>query len=104
MISTIYLSAVDGRIDDFIPVLTDHGLCYTFSPNSSEMAISAPDIDSGLQLMLNIEQYVYMNGPHDSAGVMVLLHDPKQTPLVASLGQAVSSGFSAFAGINPADT
>ena len=86
--------------EDFISVLTDHGLCYTFSPNSSEMAISAPGIDSGLQLMLNIEQYEYMNGPHDSAGVKVFLHDPEQTPLVASLGQAVSTGFSAFAGIN----
>ena len=86
--------------EDFISVLTDHGLCYTFSPNSSEMAISAPGIDSGLQLMLNIEQYEYMNGPHDSAGVKILLHDREQTPLVASLGQAVSTGFSAFAGMN----
>ena len=86
--------------EDFIPVLTDHGLCYTFSPNSSGMVISAPGIDSGLQLMLNIEQYEYMNGPHDSAGVKVLLHDPDQTPLVASLGQAVSTGVSAYAGIN----
>ena len=60
--------------DDFTPVLTDHGLCYTFSPNSSEMTISAPGIDSGLKLMLNIEHYEYMNGPHDSAGVKVLLH------------------------------
>ena len=86
--------------EDFTPILTDHGLCYKFSPNSSEMAISAPGIDSGLHLMLNIEQYEYMNGPHDSAGVKVLLHDPRQTPLVASLGQAVSTGVSAFAGIN----
>ena len=86
--------------EDFIVVLTDHGLCYTFSPNSSEMVISAPGIDSGLQLMLNIEQYEYMNGPHDSAGVKVLLHDREHTPLVASLGQAVSTGFSAFASIN----
>ena len=85
---------------DFVPVLTDHGLCYTFSPNSRKMAVSVPGIDSGLQLMLNIEQYEYMNGPHDSAGVKVLLHDPRQTPLVASLGQSVSTGFSTFAGIN----
>ena len=85
--------------DDFIPVLTDHGLCYTFFPNSSEMVVSTPGIDSGLQLMLNIEQYEYMNGPHDSAGVKVLLHDPRQTPLVASLGQAVSTGSSSFVGI-----
>ena len=85
---------------NFTPILTDHGLCYKFSPNSIEMAISAPGIDSGLHLMLNIEQYEYMNGPHDSAGVKVLLHDPRQTPLVASLGQTVSTGVSAFAGIN----
>ena len=90
----------DCSPEDFIPVLTDHGLCYTFSPNSSEMAISAPGIDSGLKLMLNIEQYEYMNGPHDSAGVKILLHDPRQTPLVGSLGQAVSNGVSAFAAIN----
>ena len=64
------------------------------------MAISAQGIDSGLKLILNTEQYGYMNGPHDSAGVTVLLHDPRQTPLVGSLGQAVSNGVSAFAGIN----
>ena len=49
--------------------------------------------------MLNIEQYEYMNGPHDGAGVKVLLHDPRQTPLVRSLGQAVPTGSSAFIGI-----
>ena len=87
-------------LDDFVPVLTDHGLCYTFSPTSSEMVISSPGIKSGLQLMLNIEQYEYMNGPHDSAGVKVLLHDPRQTPIVGNLGQAVSTGVSTFAGIN----
>ena len=64
------------------------------------MAISASGIDSGLKLILNIEQYEYMNGPHDSAVVKVLLHDPRQTPLVGNLGQAVSNGVSAFAGIN----
>ena len=63
------------------------------------MVVSTPGIDSGLQLMLNIEQYEYMNDPHDSAGVKVLLHDPRQTPLVASLGQAVSTGSSSFVGI-----
>ena len=85
---------------DFTQVLTDHGLCYTFSPKASEMTVSAPGINSGLQLLLNIEQYKYINGPHDGAGVKVMLHNPGQTPLVASLGQAVSTGVTAFAGIN----
>ena len=85
---------------DFTQVLTDHGLCYTFSPKASEMTVSAPGINSGLQLLLNIEQYEYINGPHDGAGVKVMLHNPRQTPLVASLGQAVSTGVTAFAGIN----
>ena len=45
--------------------------------NSNGMFAFSPRMESGFRLMLNIEQYEYMNGPHDGAGVKVLLHDPR---------------------------
>ena len=56
-------------------------------------------VEAGLQLTLNVEQYEYMTGPHDSAGVKMLLHDPRETPFVHALGQAIPTGSHAFVGV-----
>ena len=56
-------------------------------------------VDSGLRLTLNVEQYEYMTGPHDSAGVKILLHDAREMPFVYALGQAVPTGAHAFIGV-----
>ena len=56
-------------------------------------------VDSGLRLTLNVEQYEYMAGPHDAAGVKILLHEPRETPSVHGLGQAVATGTHAFVGV-----
>ena len=55
--------------------------------------------ESGLYLHLNVEQYEYMRGPHGTAGVKILLHDQNEIPRVAALGDAISTGSSAFVGV-----
>ena len=60
---------------------------------------STAGADRGLQLKLNIEQYEYMSGPNDGAGLKILVHDQNQIPLVRDLGQAVPPGAHAFVGI-----
>ena len=40
-----------------------------------------------------------MAGPHDAAGVKILLHEPRETPSVHGLGQAVATGTHAFVGV-----
>ena len=56
-------------------------------------------MESGLRLTLNVEQYEYMTGPHDAAGVKILLHDPREIPSVHALGQAIPTGTHAFVGV-----
>ena len=53
----------------------------------------------GLRLHLNIEQYEYMKGPHNGAGIKLLLHRPQEVPLVSDLGVAVMPGTQSFVGI-----
>ncbi|XP_052769455.1 acid-sensing ion channel 4-B-like isoform X2 [Mya arenaria] len=85
--------------EDFKTVLTDHGVCFTFVRDASDMTITSSGVDSGLRLTLNVEQYEYMAGPHDAAGLKILLHDPMEMPFVHELGQAVPTGTHAFFGV-----
>ena len=56
-------------------------------------------VENGLRLTLNVEQYEYMPGPHDAAGLKMLLHDVRELPSVHGLGQAVATGTHGFAGV-----
>ena len=40
-----------------------------------------------------------MPGPHDAAGVKMLIHDHKDIPMVHALGQAISPGSRVFVGM-----
>ncbi|XP_041378054.1 acid-sensing ion channel 1C-like [Gigantopelta aegis] len=82
---------------NFTEILTDHGVCYTF--NSKRLHVSSTGSDYGLKLTLNVEQYEYMPGPHDAAGVKLLLHDHKEFPKVHELGLAIPTGSHTFIGI-----
>ena len=53
---------------------------------------SFPGSGFALSLILNIEQYQYMKGPQDEAGIKVLLHDDTEIPLVKELGFAIAPG------------
>lgn len=54
---------------------------------------------SGLKLILNIEQYEYMPGPHEAAGVKILLHEPGEFPFISELGKALQIGTHTFVGV-----
>ena len=54
----------------------------------------------GLSLILNIEQYEYMKGPQDEAGIKMLLHDSLDIPLVKELGFAIAPGTHTLVGVN----
>ncbi|CAG2241766.1 unnamed protein product [Mytilus edulis] len=83
--------------DDFNKILTDHGVCFTWN-NKDDHYVSSPGVENGLKLRLNVEQYEYMPGPHDAAGIKILIHDRLEIPRVYALGQAVSTGSNVFAG------
>ena len=51
-----------------------------------------------MSLVLNIEQYEYMPGPHDAAGLKLLLHHPHQFPDIQGLGAVLPAGMHAFIG------
>ncbi|CAC5359767.1 unnamed protein product [Mytilus coruscus] len=87
--------------EDFEPILTDHGLCYTFKPKSSpdEFIISSTGADHGLKLFLNVEQYEYMPGPNDAAGIKLLTYDKSDIPRIKELGMSVPTGIHAFVGL-----
>ena len=71
---------------------------YTFLGLFNEYFWSS-GVETGLRLILNVEQYEYMPGPHDAAGIKMLLHDSRETPSVHSLGQAVAIGQHGLIGI-----
>ena len=49
-------------------------------------------MNSGLRLVLNIEQYEHMRGRSFDAGVMLHIHEPGVYPAVSELGFAVAPG------------
>ncbi|KAK2186915.1 hypothetical protein NP493_182g00003 [Ridgeia piscesae] len=86
--------------DDFQLTVTDAGVCYTFnsriSPNSS---VDASGIKHGLQLVLNVEQYEYMRGPHNAVGLKFLLHRQDDVPLVQDFGENIPAGMNTFVAV-----
>ncbi|XP_071108315.1 uncharacterized protein [Haliotis cracherodii] len=86
--------------ENFTQVFTDHGVCYSFNAADDDpLMVTSAGSDYGLKLTLNVEQYEYMPGPHDAAGVKLLLHDRKEFPKVHELGLAIPTGSHAFIGI-----
>ncbi|XP_033736596.1 acid-sensing ion channel 1-like [Pecten maximus] len=69
---------------DFKPVLTQHGQCFTFLGNTTTedgRIVDSPGVDNGLELVLNVEDYDSMVGPHSSSGVKVVLHHDTEVPM-----------------------
>ena len=50
----------------------------------------------GLSLQVNIEQYEYMQGPNEGAGLKVLIHDNAKTTLVKDNALAIRPGTHSF--------
>ena len=54
----------------------------------------------GLQLVLNIEQYEYMKGPHNAVGLKLVLHNQDAIPLVQDFGENVPAGMHTFIAVS----
>ena len=70
--------------------------------------LTRPGVLNGLQLVMNVEQYEYINGPHAAAGLKVLLHEQGTIPMVENFAVAVPVGMNTFvavriAKVNPID-
>ncbi|XP_060065205.1 acid-sensing ion channel 2-like [Ylistrum balloti] len=84
--------------NDFKPVLTQHGQCYTFLGNTTiedGNIVDSPGVYSGLEVILNIEDYDGMMGPHSSGGVKVILHHETEVPM-PEYGNELPSGRHGF--------
>ncbi|XP_046579150.1 acid-sensing ion channel 2-like [Haliotis rubra] len=78
--------------DDFIPTLTDAGLCYIFNQNSS-LSTDNPGSDGGLRLVLSLEPWDYIRGPRGTIGALIYIHDQSEFPtLTTSRGVSIASG------------
>ncbi|KAK2172938.1 hypothetical protein NP493_919g01054 [Ridgeia piscesae] len=83
--------------EHFNLTLTDAGVCYTFITDSF---VKSTGVQSGLQLVVNIEQYEYMKGPHDAVGLKVLLHERGDIPLMQDFADAVPAGMNTFIAVD----
>ena len=55
---------------------------------------------NGLQLVVNVEQYQYMKGPHNAVGLKLLLHQQDDVPLVQDFGESVPVGMHTFVAVS----
>lgn len=87
---------------NFTPVLTSMGLCHTFNSGKdgqNVLKVNEAGADSGLSLILNVQQYEYFGIQAISAGLKIRVHRQNTLPIVGRLGFSVGPGTSVFAGI-----
>ncbi|CAD5126453.1 DgyrCDS14581 [Dimorphilus gyrociliatus] len=65
----------------------------------SNLSFTESGMNNALSLLLNLEQYEYMPGPDNDAGVKIFLHDDYKRPLMSDLGFAVAAGMNTLVGI-----
>lgn len=85
--------------EDFIPVFTRLGYCYTFNSGRNGTAAETTNGTgprNGLQLILNIEQDQYVFSPSFDAGVKVAIHTQDEPPQPNDSGIGVPPGRNAF--------
>lgn len=63
------------------------------------MKVNGAGADSGLSLILNVQQYEYFGIQAISAGLKIRVHRQNTLPIVGRLGFSVGPGTSVFAGI-----
>ena len=57
-------------------------------------------VKHGLQLVVNVEQYDYTEGPHSAVGLKLLLHRQGDVPLVNDFGDNVPTGIHTFVALS----
>jgi acid-sensing ion channel 5 len=87
--------------DDFVPIKTTFGLCYTFNSgqNKEVHQTRGTGARQGLTVFLNVEQDQYVFAPSLDAGVSVVVLPQSEPPIPLDQGIAVSPGLNAFIGL-----
>ncbi|ESO04940.1 hypothetical protein HELRODRAFT_171945 [Helobdella robusta] len=92
--------------EDFKSTFTDlFTLCYTFNWNASNVKkVYQPGARYSLQLILNVENYEYVQKLQGDIGVKILIHPQNESPLMNELGNSVPPGTHTLIGITPTIT
>ncbi|XP_070560649.1 acid-sensing ion channel 1-like isoform X2 [Ptychodera flava] len=88
--------------DDFTPILTDFGVCYTFNAGDGNDTHKVKNTGRsfGFSVYLNAVEFDYNIGPRQGLGFQVMLYQQGDIPLVADLGFAVSVGEEVLVGVD----
>nr|XP_034982590.1 acid-sensing ion channel 4 isoform X2 [Zootoca vivipara] len=88
---------------DFTPVYTRYGKCYTFNGDRNKPRVTRQSgMGNGLEIMLDIQQEEYLpiwretNETSFEAGIRVQIHSQDEPPYIHQLGFGVSPGFQTF--------
>ena len=84
--------------EEFIPTLTELGLCYTFNSgqNYPLRQVHGSGYRHDLEVVLNIEQHQYGATVDNDAGVRVTVHNPEHPPQPLERGISIPPGKGAF--------
>ncbi|KAK2144648.1 hypothetical protein LSH36_740g01072 [Paralvinella palmiformis] len=100
LIARCYWDSQPCSVDDFVMLMTDYGKCYTFNADlERQRRVWRTGAEGGLRLLLNVEQYEYMPGPNQGAGVRIHIHDQQEVPLMKDFGLAVAPGTHSLIGM-----
>ncbi|KAJ8027801.1 Acid-sensing ion channel 1C [Holothuria leucospilota] len=79
--------------DDFVKVMTDFGVCYTFNGDEDNpLIVGHPGSSYGLTMRLRIEQDQYTFSEFGGAGLKMFIHPQGELPLVKMHGFSVAPG------------
>ena len=83
--------------EDFIPVMTNLGLCYSINANETKFYAQSTGARSGLRMFYDIRQSnQYIASFDGTAGVKVAIHSEDTLPEPDELGIAIQPGKSAY--------
>lgn len=87
--------------DDFTPVLTTFGVCYTFNSGLTKPVLKSTGTGArqGLNVYLDIQQDQYISSPSIDAGARLVVRPQFEPPLPLDHGIAIPPGTNAFIGI-----
>lgn len=76
------------------------GYCHTFNGDRHNILKSLnAGPTHGLELILNVEQYEYMSGPWNTAGIKVIVHNQTEVVAIEDMGSDVAPGLLANVGV-----
>ena len=82
--------------NDFVPVLTNLGLCYSFNTKKPFKYVRTTGTRAGLHMVVNIDQTEYITSFNGNAGIRIAIHPQGVLPEPDERGIAVPPGKNAY--------